>query len=317
MRTIDSTCRRAGLCWSILSIHVSGNPSLRAAESGSGSISASSERSVFALRTVLTASTTSSAGMPRLTCTVSRALSVAKLDHSARTSPVGSVTTPSKSVGGFTSVATSMFASRNCSVRDSGNEIASSDATTVDCDRTRESGPRPTTVTGSPARNSRVSKRAARIGVPSSSCGSNDTIARLCSGWTYSTRPGTSTEPANVRRTSPTATGTVLRSTTTSPRCGVDDDAGAVVVALGDTGDRERHVERHEHERRRETVRLCVARRDEASCARASPAASPPGRAGPCTARCRCCRRDDSDAPETSAGRRERVASACLSDRRA
>jgi hypothetical protein len=30
--------------------------------------------------------------------------------------------------------------------------------------------------------------------------------------------PGTSTEPANVRRTSPTEAGTVLRSTTTKPR---------------------------------------------------------------------------------------------------
>ena len=48
--------------------------------------------------------------------------------------------------------------------------------------------------------------------------GSKDTIATLCRGWMYSTRPGISIEPANVRRTSPGATGTVLRSTTTRPR---------------------------------------------------------------------------------------------------
>src|ERR1700730_3128297 len=35
----------------------------------------------------------------------------------------------------------------------------------------------------------------------------------------YSTRPGTCTVPAKVTVTSPTATGTVFRSTTTRPRC--------------------------------------------------------------------------------------------------
>jgi hypothetical protein len=72
---------------------------------------------------------------------VSRAFSTAKLDHSARIWPFDPVTTPSKSVGGFTSVATSTFESRNCSVRDSGNDTDSTAATAVDSDRGREFAP--------------------------------------------------------------------------------------------------------------------------------------------------------------------------------
>ena len=168
--------------------------------------------------TAATASATSSTGRPRLTCDTSRPASTAKLDHSARTRPSLPTITPSKSEGPFTSLATSRFASRNCSVRDSGKLTSSTEATVVAIERTRESPFMPTTTTDSPGTSSRGSSVAERIGVPSSSFGSNETIATLCSGCTYSTRPGTSTDPANVRRTSPTATGTVLRSTATSPR---------------------------------------------------------------------------------------------------
>src|SRR5580658_3973337 len=55
-------------------------------------------------------------------------------------------------------------------------------------------------------------------GVSPISAGSYATTDRLCSGFTYTTCPGTWTVPANVIVTSPTDTGTVLRSTTTSPR---------------------------------------------------------------------------------------------------
>jgi hypothetical protein len=67
--------------------------------------------------------------MPRLTCTVSRAPSDAKLDQSARTRPSLPTITPSKSLGEFTSETTSRFASRYCSVRDNGKFTSSTVAT--------------------------------------------------------------------------------------------------------------------------------------------------------------------------------------------
>ena len=112
------------------------------------------------------------AGMPRLTWTESRAPSVAKLDHSARTRPSRSMTTPSKSVGALTSVATSRLASRNCKVRDRGKFTSSMEDTKVASVRRRESPASPTTVTGSPGSSSRGSKRTSRTGEPSSSAGS-------------------------------------------------------------------------------------------------------------------------------------------------
>ena len=60
--------------------------------------------------------------------------------------------------------------------------------------------------------------KGARAGVVPMSFGSYDTTARLCNGCTYSTRPGISIVPENVSRTSPSGVGTVLRSTSTSPR---------------------------------------------------------------------------------------------------
>ena len=167
-----------------LRTHSSGSPRLRAAEIGTASNSTSSEYN----------------GRP------SRAVSIefhdevdrhaaidlhhvaAALGREARPerphATVAPTTTPSKSTGGLTSVATSRLASRNCSVRDRGSFTSSIEATVVAIERTRESLPRPTTVTASPGTRSRGSRRAALIGVPSSSAGSNDSSARLCSGCT-------------------------------------------------------------------------------------------------------------------------------------
>ena len=86
--------------------------------------------------------------------------------------------------------------------------------------------------------------------------------------------------PANVRRTSPIATGTVLRSTATRPRSRVDDDAGAVVIALRHAGHRIRHAEFDQHERRRQRVDQPVAGVRELVSCRAAAAAHPGRRHG-------------------------------------
>ena len=64
--------------------------------------------------------------------------------------------------------------------------------------------------------------------------------------------------PAKVRRTSPTDTGTVLRSVIDQAALGIDDQAGAVVVALGDARYRIRHIEGDEHQRWRDRRRVLV-----------------------------------------------------------
>ena len=112
----------------------------------------------------------------------------------------------------------SKFVSRKRSVRDSGNAAAETFATSLDCDNILKSDPRPTTATSSPGSSVLLTNVALLTGVSPISFGSYETTARLCSGWMYSTRPGISSEPANVNRTSPMAMGTVLRSTTTQPR---------------------------------------------------------------------------------------------------
>ena len=79
---------------------------------------------------------------------------------------------PSKSVGAFTSEATSRFVSRKRSVRDIGNVAAETVATSLDWLSSLKSGPSPTTATCSPATSGFVSKVADLTGVLPSSFGS-------------------------------------------------------------------------------------------------------------------------------------------------
>ena len=166
---------------------------------------------------------------------------------------------PSKSDGPLTSVTTSKFVSRKRSVRDSGNAAAETFATSLDCDIIRKSGLKPTTARSSPGTSVLVTNVAALTGVVPISFGSYETTARLCSGWMYSTRPGISSEPANVKPHVAHGDGHGVAVDDDPAAFGVGDEPGAVVVAIGDAGHRVRHVEVDEHERRRHRLHVALA----------------------------------------------------------
>jgi len=102
---------------------------------------------------------------PRFSCCRSRPCSQAKLDHRPITLPLSSASTPSKSVGPFTSRMVSRLLSRNCMVRDSGNWIGVTEATSVARTLISLSGFMPTTDNDSPGRMRRSSNLALFTGV--------------------------------------------------------------------------------------------------------------------------------------------------------
>ena len=196
--------------------------------------------------------------MPRLTCTASRAPSVAKLDHSARTRPSLPMITPSKSDGGFTSETTSRLASRNCSVRDSGNVTSSIVATFVASERRRES----------PAeaddRHRLARLEFARVELDRADGRAVERLRVERDDRQVVQRVHVFDLAGHFDRAADRDAHVAWRDRhrvaidDDEAALGVDDDAGAVVVALGDAGQRERHVERHQHERRGELVGTLV-----------------------------------------------------------
>ncbi len=205
--------------------------------------------------------------MPRLTWLRSRPPSTAKLDHSACTLPLRPTITPSKSAGPFTSVATSRFASRNCSVRDNGKLTSSTEATVVAIERTLESLARPITVTGSPATSSRESSCAERIGVPSSSAGSNETMREVVQRMHVLDPAGNLDRAAERQPHVAHRHGHRVAIHRDEAARRVDDQARAVVVALGDARHREGHEEIDHHQRRRDAIRELARRWPRTKCA--------------------------------------------------
>ena len=153
----------------------------------------------------------------------------------------------------------SKFVSRKRSVRDSGNAAAETFATSLDCDSILKSGPRPTTATSSPGSSVLLRNVALLTGVSPISFGSYETTARLCSGWMYSTRPGISSEPANVKPHVAHRDGHGVAVDDDPAALGVGDEPRAVVIAVRDARHRIRHVEVHEHERRRDGLHVALA----------------------------------------------------------
>ena len=144
----------------------------------------------------------------------------AKLDHSARTAPSRSTSTPSKSVGPLTRLATSRFASRNCSVRDSGKLHG------VDRRRpwSRRAHPgvaaagRPRSPSRRPRSSRGIERAAARPACRRAAPGRRPPAPGCAADARTPRAPGSRACPPRSGARRRRATGTVLRSTTTRPR---------------------------------------------------------------------------------------------------
>jgi hypothetical protein len=264
-------------------------PSRRAAASDCGVNSASSECSGAAAGARYPASRRSGRRFtPRFSCTSSRPLSEAKLAHRPRTRPASSASTPTKSSGAFTSEATSMLLSRNCTERDSGSCSGSTSAMLVMRDFSSPLPSSPTTLTVSPALSGEGSSRAAlhRRAADQLRIVMNhrQVVQRVHVDDLAGNLDGAGKGQPHVahRHRHGVAVGDDQAA------LGVDDQPGAVIVALGDARDRIRHVEGNADQRRTRSPRRSGHRRGncaEAGAGRFGAAQAPAGR---CTASSRC-----------------------------
>ena len=261
-----STCRRSGLCCSRRCTHSSVKPSLRALASGTGCSSASSECSARPSRTSGSISIEQVGGNAAILLHDLAARFVGEArparDHLAALVDQHAVVV-ARAVDQRDRLEVGVAELQRARQRER-DRIDRRDGRRARLHFAVRRARRPPT----PARPAAARRRAASRRAPASSpmsVGSYETTARLCSGCTYSTRPGISIVPANVRRTSPSGDGHGVAIDEHQPALGIEDHARAVVAALGDAGHGIRHVEVDQHERRRELVddrigRLRVAR---------------------------------------------------------
>ena len=148
-RTMDSTWRWFGLAISSFFSHASESPRRRAAASGCGTSSASSEYTrLLGLHAAEHVLHHADGDAAIFLLQLAAAFPGETRPQARSRLPVASTSTPSKSVGPFTSWMVSRLLSRNCMVRDSGSWIGVSDATCVARTLSSLSASMPTTLRG-------------------------------------------------------------------------------------------------------------------------------------------------------------------------